>query len=286
MAGVSINHDQDNRAGRLSDAMRRSVFIDFTKELPVAHTGTTPYGDPTGTAGDVNTLVCSTGHMQYHVLGTQTILAPIRVDGGLNITQDLTNNDGLEYTTGCEAPADTVISDTAGASVGTFVVGTDAPVYAAWKVKITDVSGTDDCAFGFRKCEAYQANVDDYDEAAFLNVISGNINIETILNAAATTTTDTTDDWADLATKTVMCIVDCDGSLSNDGTVGKVYFCVDGINPTTEAASRFKFDSGELIQPFWYFLNDTDVAEATTLVTYEHGFVYMGETSQFKLGSA
>ena len=49
------------------------------------------------------------------------------------------------------------------------------------KFAIADVSDTDDCAFGFRKVEAYQANIDDYDEMAALNVISGDIKIETIL---------------------------------------------------------------------------------------------------------
>ena len=46
-------------------------------------------------------------------------------------------------------------------------------------------------------------DVDDYDEAAFLNVILGDIYIETILNNAATTSTDTTNNVTDGGTVTL-----------------------------------------------------------------------------------
>ena len=224
--------------------------------------------------------------MQYHVLGTQTILGPARVDAGLNITQDLTDNDGLEYTLGVEEPADTVIADTAGSSAGTFKVGTDKPFFVRLNFKLTDVSGTDDCALGFRKAEAYQANVDDYDEMAALNVISGDIKIETILNAAATTTTDTTDNWADAETKTLMVIVDSDGSLY--GQARAVYYEIDGAIPTALPTAAFKFDADELVVPFFYFLNASDVAESTILVSWESGLIpgVNGGTTNFRTPTA
>lgn len=277
--GVSINQDQDIRAGRIDDSMDR--FVDCTfKEIPVARSSVADQGEPTGTAGDVNTLYVGQSAFQQHVLAGQTILGPAKTTLGLNITQDLTNNDGIEYTLGNEFPANTVISALAGATKGTFTVGTDGPFYFALKLYITDVSGTDDCCVGFRKAEAYQANVDDYDEAAFLNVISGTINIETILNNAATTTTSTTDTWSDATAKTLMVVCDSDGSITGDNTVGKCYFFINGLKPSAEPTTRFKFDSGEIVIPFFYFLNDSDVAEATTFQRWQSGFYPMGESSQ------
>lgn len=266
--GVNSNSSKSHSAGLATSGMGRYVYDDF-RGLFIARATATPMGDPTGTAGDVNTLFSGRGHQfQYHVLGTQTILAPKRVAGGLDITQDLTNNDGVEYTLGCEDPANTVIS---ALSRGTFTVGTDKPFGFSLKLLITDVSGTDDCAIGFRKSEAYQANVDDYDEAAAVNIISGDIKIETILNNAATTTTDTTLDWADAATKTISVYCDSDGSLW--GTPRAVYYEIDGAKPTAVPTTQFRFDSGEVVIPFFYFLNDTDVAESTVLVEWESGLV-------------
>ena len=285
MAGII--HETDVRPALTDDAHRRYCYIDFTKEMPFARATSTPMGNPTGTAGDVNTLQCGPYQLQYHVLGTQTILAPKRTDTGLDISQDQTDNDGVEYTTGCEDPANTVISDTAGSSRGTFKVGTDPNFGCALKLKITDVSGTDDCTWGVRKAEAYQANVDDYDEAAFLNVILGDINIETILNGAATTTTDTTDNWADAATKTLGIIVDSDGTISQDGTVGKVYMFIDGLTPTTLATTRFKFDNAELVQPFQFFLQATTSPGAVEYIEWESGLLPLPKLlSQYDTGAA
>ena len=265
--GVNANNMKSTTASQATSAAQRYTYDAFRSMID-ACSSSTPFGDPTGTAGDVNTISTRDNKFQAHVLGTQTILGPKRVAGGLDITQDLTNNDGIEYTLGMEDPANTVVG---ALSHGAFTVGTDKPFGFSLKFKLTDVSGTDDCAVGFRKVEAYQANVDDYDEGAFLNVISGNINIETILNNAATTTTDTTDNWADLETKTLSVYCDSDGSLW--GTPRAVYYEIDGAKPTAVATTLFRFDNAEVVAPFFYFLNDTDVAESTILVEWESGLV-------------
>lgn len=277
--GESIIQDQDVRGALIQDVHQRFVVETF-KDLAMARATGTPFGNPTGTAGDVNTLLTRDNMFQYHVLGTQTILGPAKVDTGLDITQDVAAaDDGVEYTLGCEEPANTVIADTAGATRGTFVVGTDAPFYVSVKFNLDDVSGTDDCAVGFRKAEAYQAAIDNYDEMAVLNMISGDINIETILNNAATVTTDTTDNWADAATHTFTVIVDSDGSLTGNGTVGRVYYEIDGVKPTTLPTANFKFDSGEIVIPFLYFIQNTDLC-SIVLQRWESGFIGVGDTEQ------
>ena len=206
-----------------------------------------------GTTGDENVMSFGFNTFEYHILGTQTIVAcslyanETRV--GLSIEMDETANDGVEIGRGItkESPS-------------AFVVGTSAAFYAICQLYASDVSGTDDCVFGFRKAEAYQGNVDDYDELAGLNMISGDIKIETILNGGDTTTTDTTDNWADGAAHTLEVYV---------SAAGVVTYKIDGAAPTTTAA--FTFDDAEVVVPFLYFLHDTDICEGILLERWECG---------------
>lgn len=207
-------------------------------------------GASAGTDTGVCIMAFEENIFEYQNIGTQTIIAPSLAAGGLNITRDLTNDEGIEITQGITSR-----------SRSAFVVGTDA-FYLKVRFTITDVSGTDDCLVGFRTSEAYQAAVDNYNNMAALNVISGNIYMETIDDNAATTSTDTTDNWADAATKTLEVYV---------GKNRKVTYLINGVAPTTSAA--FTWDSGDTVVPFFYFLNAADVAETTYLVSWECGLI-------------
>ena len=207
-------------------------------------------GAATGTAGDENVMILRNSIWEYHILGTQTIVAPSMGTGGLNVSLDAADNDGAEFCLGINA-----------ACRGVFTVGTDPAFFARMRFTIADVSDTDDCAFGFRKVEAYQANIDDYDEMAALNVISGDIKIETILNDAVTTTTDTTDNWADTETHELEVRV---------SAAGVVTYKIDGIDPTTTAA--FTFDDGEVVVPFFYFLHAASSTAGIVLREFECGY--------------
>jgi len=193
----------------------------------------TAFAAPTGATGDENVMMLPEGILEWHVLGTQTILAPEPVATGLNVSMDAVDNDGAEFCPGILA-----------GNRCAFTVGDDPAFYARMKFSIADVGDTDDCAFGFRKVEAYQADIDDYDEMAALNVISGDIKIETILNNATTVTTDTTDNWADGETHELAVYVDADGVVTYE---------IDGAPPSTTA--EFTFDDGEVVVPFFYFLH-------------------------------
>ena len=203
-----------------------------------------------GTTGNVNIMSFGANNFEYHIKGTQTITAPVIAAGGLDVGMDQTADDGVEITRGITAR-----------SPEYFTVGTSPAFYAKLKITITDVSGTDDCAFGFRKAEAYQAAIDNYDEMAALNVIKGAINIETILNNAATSTTDTTDTFADAGTHTLEVYV---------SAAGVVTFKIDGAAPSATAA--FTFANAEKVIPFFYFLHDTDVAGSVLLSQWEVGY--------------
>jgi len=210
-------------------------------------------GAATGTAGDINLLNSGLNLYEYHIKGTQTILAPAFSANGLDISMDQTDNDGMELSLGVTARCKSAYT----------VGGQDGKsFFAELQLSIADVSGTDDCAFGFRKAEAYQANIDDYDEMAVLNVISGDVKIETILNNAATATTDTTLNLADAGTVKLRLEVDKAGRLST---------YVDGTR--TALQPNFKFDAGEVVVPFFFFLHSSDVAGVTNLKSFRSGLI-------------
>ena len=224
------------------------IYENF-KENPVS--AAVGGGAATGTAGDENVLMFPATGFEYHILGTQTILAPKITTEGLDLgSMDATADDGLELNHG-------ILSS----QIPSFTVGTDAAFYLRARFSIADVSGTDDCVVGFRKVEANQANVDDYADMAALNVISGDINIETIVGGAATVTTDTTDNWADTETHELRILV---------SAAGVVTYQIDGAAPTTTAA--YTFTDGLNVMPFFYLLNDTDLHGSVPLMEWECGY--------------
>jgi len=184
-----------DRRGRLGTAvleknlLPRYTFEDFQSD-PV--TAGKAGGAATGATGDENTMGLGSNMFEYHILGAgQTILAPSLVATGLLVSLDKVDNEGAEYSQGILAR-----------SKQAMVIGTDE-FYFKLKFSIADISGADEVAVGFRKAEAYQAAIDNYADMAALNVISGNITIETIVGGGATGVTDTTDNWTDGQIKTL-----------------------------------------------------------------------------------
>lgn len=223
--------------------------LDFSSEpiaMSVLDGGARVYGAPVGATGDENMLQWPEGSLEYHILGTQTILAPVPVATGLNIGMDQTDNDGVELCAGILA-----------SNKLAFTVGTDAAFYAKMRFSIATVAGTDDCVFGFRKVEAYQANVDDYDEMAALNVNAGNILNQTILNGGDTDATDTTNNWADAGIHEITVLV---------SAAGVVTYKIDGVAPLV--ATAFTFDTGEVVVPFMFMLQAN--AAQTGALVLEH----------------
>jgi hypothetical protein len=238
----------DNEYGYL-ESVDKGVYEGFRNGGICA--GTSNTGLPTGTAGDENILITAGGnYFEYHILGTQTILRPVFTLGtGINISLDQTADDGVELTMGIRAT-----------DKYAFVVGQDGAFHMKVKFSVADVSGTDDLVVGFRKAEAYQAAVDDYDEMAALQIIDTVINVHTILNDGATTVTDTTNTVADGVAVTFGIHV---------SAAGVVTFTIDGAAPTATAA--FTFDDGEVVVPFFFFLHHTDVAGNVIITDWEVG---------------
>lgn len=190
--------------------------------------------------------------LEWHNTNSCTV-RPTLTSTGVDFSGDQIADRGRELTAGIQPRGNHA-----------FTVGTDAAFYCSLTFTIEDVSGTDDCAFGFRRAEDYnrssEGGIDAYTDFAVLNVISGNINIETNLNSAGTTTTDTTDNWADGASHKLEVLV---------SATGVVTYQIDDLAPTTTAA--FTFDDGDVVIPFFYFLHDADLAGAITLEELSYG---------------
>lgn len=245
--GEFVELESDGTAWRQISGRRptkRGCFTQFKSVGPVTQSDGTA---ASGTAGEVNLVMVDDVALQIVPMGTQTILAPTQHASGLNVAYDQTDNDGIEINCGSTTR-----------SPCAFTVGTDA-FFAELEFTITTVAGTDDCAFGFRINGAHAANIDDLTDMAVLNVISGDIKIETILNNAATTTTDTTDNWADGETHRLRVEV---------ARSGAVTYLIDGDAPTVTAA--FTFDSGDVVVPFFYMLQANAV---------QTGAVYLSKLS-------
>lgn len=244
---------------RFNDAISRNFWdqnyqYENWKDIPI--TANKVGGGTSGTTGDVNLLYTPNLYLEYQIKGTQTILAPVVVSvsegiSALNIGMDQTENDGVELCAG-------ILNSNNLA----FKIGEDAAFFIRVRFSIQDVSGTDDCAIGFRKVEAYQANIDDYADMAVLNVISGDIKIETIVGGAATVTTDTTDNWADTETHQLAVFV---------SSTGVVTYTIDNEEPTVTAA--YTFTDALYVVPFMFFLNAAaPTAGQVNILEWEVGF--------------
>lgn len=163
---------------------------------------------------------------------------------GLDISLDQTATEGVNYEFGSDTgPFVLTVERTAGGTVpkGMFIRA---------KLLVPDVSGVTDLAIGFRKVEAVQADLDNYDELACLNLQAGDVKIETILNGGATVTVDTLANWADNEIHELLV------GVTGKGTVT---FQIDGDDCPVSRA--FQFDDNEVVIPFIYHVNGTDLSE-------------------------
>ncbi len=216
----------------------------------IVSTKTSGGGAATGSTGDENLWLYPMDMFEYHIIGGgQTILQPVIAVGGVNIGLDQGDDEGIEVSQGITAQSNRA-----------FIVDTDA-FYLKVKFSIQTIAGTDDCAVGFRLAEPYQAAVNSYNDYAILNSILGVLNIETDLNGSDAVTTDTTNaDWADGESHTFGVFVDITGAVT---------YTIDGAAPTATAA--FTFDTGDVIVPFMYHINDPSFSGAIIVQSWECG---------------
>lgn len=240
--------------GTPSRPLGKSFYEDFSKYGASKGIFCIDAGDGTTCAGDATTVpgILTMGDglklVQFPVV---TATLPVTTTSvGLDITGDLTDNDGFEVTLGV-----------LGATGTPFVIGDDPAFYACATIKITDVSGSDELMFGFRRAEPFQAVMTSYADYAAIGNVSGDIKLETEVNAGGTTTTDTTANWADAETRQLCEYVTAAGVAT---------YKIDGAAPSTTAA--FTFDDGDPVVVYVYLRHDADIAEATAITKLEVGY--------------
>lgn len=231
-------------AAKLSNALRQGKYIRERFDHQPQLSAPNGYGDPTGSTGDINWALFRSGlAAQYAVLGAgQTLLGPLfaAATGKVDISQDATVDEGVEYIWGGNSPRNPFA----------HTVGTTERSSYRLEVELEDISGVGTLLIGWRKQEALQADWNDYDELVAWNVTAGVLTIEEILNAAATVqrTSGATAITADAATPEFR--VDIDGD-------GKAYFFYEGVQ---YFASRFDFDNAEVVVPFLHYKHATDIS--------------------------
>lgn len=236
-------------------AMLSNIFQTFGDDIPtiyyMGNTGVVCQGLATGLPSGVAQAenVASLGNgftAHYSPIATSTLLALIATNSGLGLVLDATAAEGVEFS----AP-------TWANSQKSFVVGKTAfSVYS--KITLDDASGLDTLYVGFRKKAAYAAAISSYTDYAFVGV-KGTADPNTIytatrLNTGSASPVDTTQTWADGATKTLEVRVAIDGSVT---------FFINGYKPTVTQA--FTFDAGDEVIPTIYALQSSDLGTPSML---------------------
>lgn len=145
-----------------------------------------------------------------------------------------------------------------------FCVGKDPAFYFRVSITIADISGAGVLIAGFRRAEANNITYTSYLDYASIGVIAsadpGAINIAQEINNAGTAPTDTTDTWADAATKVLEIRVSAGGVVT---------YLINGVAPTVTAAQTF--DAGDPIVPFVHFIQSSDIAGEVTINDWQVG---------------
>jgi len=184
----ALDDDIISPAKLLTD-LRDSKYLDavWPSQSPQC-VGLLGYDDPTGATG--NTNFCQFGgpfggQAAYHIKGAvQTILAPTQngTTGRLDAGLDDAAAEGVEYIFGGLTNANNPL----GGTVGSLTRGNK---FLRMQFSLDDASEAAECAVGFRFGEASQALLDSYNDTAVINIQAGVVNVETIVDGAAATTT-------------------------------------------------------------------------------------------------
>ena len=235
------------REKKLAEAVLYSENIDddFSSALVISNMDNADGTTYTGAAGEE--LGMHSGRAAYEVhqaaVATPAVVTPFQSVDGLEL-KPVAAADALELTNGITAQS------RAAHVVGSLLATGAKEVYFQAVVKIDTVSSVSELAIGWRKAEAYQAALDNYDEMACINIgqaADGRVDIQTIINGATTVTVDTTEtDVADAGSHTI------EVRVKNNGQVS---FLWDGAAPTVTAA--FTFDAAEVIVPFIFLDTET-----------------------------
>ncbi len=225
---------------RLADAIyNKNIDDTFSEALVVSSMDNTDGTVYTGAAAEVVAFSTPAGSYEVYqaAVAGAAVVTPYQNATGLKL-QPVAAGDALELGNGT-----TALSPCA------MIAGSSPKMMFESTIYIDDISDVSELWFGFRKAEAYQADPDNYDELACINVglgADGRINLTRILNNASTVTTNTgITPWADQETHTLRMILNENRSVE---------FWIDGVQ---SSVATFSFDAGEVIVPFCHLDTET-----------------------------
>lgn len=248
---------QVNRQGGVKQFVEES-FVDYDTADSVAVIGTG------GAAFASTTTLVHNMHTPAGVIyslaniGVQTTI-PVMAAAGLDIKGVQTTGIGTE-----------IFGNFVGATGSPFVVGYDKAFFFRVSITVANASGAAVLVSGFRRAEVNVLSYLNYTEYAAIGAIAGGvataaINTSTRLASGTVIATDTTNTWADAATKVFEIRV---------SSAGVVSYLINGAPPTTVASPAFTFTDGVPVIPF-VALNQYNTSDATgvcTINSWEFGY--------------
>lgn len=265
-AEVSMNYDEDGNddlqiKGPVSFETTLCKFDSIPVYCSLGSNATPVWGGvATGTAGDENVMMFPEATFVYHILGDNTAeLGPQHVTKGaletsaFDISFEDAADEGVEIVEG---------DHNVGGTKTNFTIGTDA-FYLKVKIYLTDADGSDDLFIGFRKLEAFEAAVNDYDSYAMIGVQVADFYTETEGNdgTISLVSTDlTTTNWANTEAHELGIYIDAAKAVT---------YTIDGS--AAGGAAAFTWTDTDVVVPFLFFLHHTEVSELTYLQSWECG---------------
>jgi hypothetical protein len=283
MSGVARRQlaQQAVSAYRLTDYLRkRRYFYErfCTAQPQIGIVASSIMALPTVAQGEVDYLYTPRGNYMEYFQTTAQTLHPVGHASGLVVSGDLVDNEAGELVPG---------GNDANSALA-FVVGTDN-FFAKATIEITDVSGSDQWLFGWRKPQTYGVPTSilstgdgvytDFVGMGFA-VAAANPSVVKVAsdlnNSGSTTVQDTGFTWADTLKHTfeVQCVgrsalffingVQLGGSVAFDGVGG-------AITAQATKPAAYTFDAGDTMIPWLFIRHDATTPGAFYLRELEIG---------------
>lgn len=209
-------------------------------------------GATSGTDGDTNVLITNQGLYEFTTIGTQTVLAPVIDDVGLNWAQTATEDQGQEITVGRTA-----------SSPFSFKIGTSAAFYlrTQWTVKVVD--GVLPLIVGFMITDTFEADFTDYTDYAMvgINDADGALFTETNKGGAGEISVDTTQAAVDEVPFSLEVLV---------SKTGVATFLINGQAPLVTQAYTFR--NGVTVVPVMRTVQSATTTDQVSNSWFECGF--------------
>lgn len=195
----------------------------------------------------------TTADVINHVYYNKSILAYTTITTAAGTSTPATEATGMDVSPGM---ADNDAVGMWGGDFGTsgayFTPGTDAAFKLCVNMRIHDVSGTDELYVGFRTAgEAAVDPITSYTDYCAIGNVSGDIKV----NDKTTGPTDTTDNWADDATKELCILVSAAGACT---------YTIAGAAPAVTDAHTL--GDGVPVKPFFNMRADGDLPDDTHII--------------------